>query len=455
MAITLVQYWQQERDIHEAAQTAAQNDLAMSQAALVAAKTSLDTRVAALEKLSTDIATNRGKLATTSVPSQVTALNNTIRDQIVQHRTMQGAILDDQDTIASAQSDTDAATSVLKRTTTRVAASSAALTAATEASKKRQLLKSQLAAPPFDTMQADATALEASAAATDAKAQIDANFPAPLQAIAFKRYATRAARAAQIRQTVSDAEAALGTALSTNTGLAGDAAKKATDFRHAEQALNDYGTRAKMRYDHAVAVLTDLQAIKLGTRSPDLLSVQEKLDVAPSVARTAAETNAEPLDADRKDVYTARNDLDVQTLTQIGADVDKLATDPAMKAKRDAIVAKAASLKTAQDALVTSGERKTLDEWQVVVQDAAWRALIDYYETAAALTELKATAPATLAAALDTAEDAYAVALGAAAKAQRQSDALGDVVTLRAARADASAASLSGRLLSAVRGDSF
>jgi trimeric autotransporter adhesin len=455
MAITLVQFWQQERDTHEAAQTAAQNDLAMAQLALVTAKALLDADVAGLNKLAADIAANRAKLATTSVPSDVTALNNTIRDQIAQQRAMQGGVMDDQDAVAAAQSDANAANAALKRATSRLTDSEAALTAAKDANKQRQLLKSQLAAPPFDTMQADATTAAASTAATDAKAEIDANFPPALQTIAGKRYATRSTRATQLRQSVIDAEDALGATLAGASGLSGDAAQKGADFRHAEQALRDYATTAKQRYDRAISVLADLQAMKNGTKTPDLLTAQEKLDVASSAARTTAETNAEPVDTDRIAVYTARQDLDAQIITQIGTDVDKLATDPTVKAKRDAITATAVALKAAQDALVASGDRKVLDDWQVVVQDSAWRALIDYLDATAAITELRTTVPATLATTLDTAEDAYATALAAAKKAQRQADALADIIALRAERVDASSAALSGRLLSAVRGDSF
>ena len=454
MAITLVQFWQQESDTHEATRTAVQNDLAMAQLALTTAKATLDADVAALNKLGADIAANRAKLATTSVPSEVTALNNAIRDQIIQLRGVQGGVLDDQEGVATAQSEANAVDAALKRATGRLAESKARLAAARDADKQRQLLKSQLAAPPFDTIQADAATAAASTGATDAKAEID-TIPAALQKIAAKRHATRAARAAQLRQGVIDAENALGATLAGASGLEGDAAQKGTVFRHAEQALREYATRAKPRYDRAVAVFADLQAMKKGTKTPDLLTAQEKLDVAPSGARTTAETNAEPLDVSRNAVYTARQDLDAQIVAQIGTDVDKLATDPTVKAKRDAVTAKAGALKTAQDGFVASGDRKVLDNWQVVVQDSAWRALIDYLDATAALNDLKATVPATLASALDTAETAYAAALAAAAKAQRKADALTDVISLRVERVDASSAALSGRLLSAVRGDSF
>jgi hypothetical protein len=455
MAITLVQFWQQKSDADEAILTAAQNDLSAAHLALAAAKAALDTDVDAMKTLVTAIAANRAKLATTSVPSQVTALNNEIRDQLIQQRARQGAILDDQDAVAAAQSDVNAAGAALKRATGRLAESTAGLTAAKDATKQRQLLKSQLAAPPFTTIQGDAAAALAGTAATDAQADIDANFPPALQAIARKRYATRSDRAAQLRQAIADAEKALGSTLASSNGLAGVAARKAVDFNQAEQALRDYATTAKQRYDRAVGVLADLQAMKNATKKPDLLTAQEKLDVAEDAVRTTAKTNADPIEDARQDVDKARQVLDAQIVTQIGNDVDKLATDPTVKAKRDAITAKAAALKAAQDALAASGDKKVLDDWEIVVQDQAWRALIDYIDATAVLTELKTTVPATLATALDTAENAYATALAAAAKAQRQADALTDVLSQRAARVDASSAALPGRLLSAVRGDSF
>src|SRR6185503_10650421 len=99
MAITLVQFWQQERDIHETAQTAAQTDLSLAQSALVLAKAALEADVAELNTLVMDIASNRAKLTTTSVPSEVTALNATIRDQLIEQRELQGAILDGQDAV--------------------------------------------------------------------------------------------------------------------------------------------------------------------------------------------------------------------------------------------------------------------------------------------------------------------------------------------------------------------
>ena len=455
MAMTLVQLWQQERDIREAAQSAAQNDLSTAQLALIAAKAAVESRGKAIGQLTADIAANRAKLAASSVPSEVTALNTAIRDQIIALRAQQGGLLDDQDAASDAQADADAAAAVLTRMTANLADVEARLAAAKDANKQRQLLKARLSLAPFDTLQADATAFAGGAQATDAKAEIDAIFPAPLQTLAAKRYDTRMTQAAQLRQALTDAENALGAARATNDGRSGEAAKAEVDFRHAEQALRDFTTTAKQRFDRAVGIMTDLQATKKGTRTPDLLTAQEKLDIGSSAERQTAETNAEPVDANRRALDTARRDLDAEIVKQINTDVDALPTSADVKTKRDAVATAANTLRTSQSALVASGDRAVLDRWEVVVQDPAWRALIDYFDASATLTELKAVAPASLGAALDTAEDAYATALVKALKAARQSEALSDVVAARAKRVEGTTAALPGRLLSAVRGDSF
>jgi hypothetical protein len=452
---TLAQFWQQERDTHKAALAATQSGLATAQQDLVDAKTALQVAAAGADKLKTDIAANRAKLAATPVPSEVTALNAMIRDQIIAQRGLQATILDQQDAVASAQADADGAAVALARATSSLANAEARLAAATGADAKRQALKTKLSAAPFDTMKAEATAFAGGQVVTDAKSEIDATFPADLQKIVFKRYATRTKRVVQVRKTLTDAEDALGTALAAKDGLSGDAAKKAVDFRRADQALRDFATSAKQRYDRAVAIMNDLQAIKNGTKTPDLLTAQEKLDIAVSAERTAAEGKAEGIDTKLNDLYTARNALDTQIVTQIDTDVDKLSTDPTLQTKRADVTGAIGTLKTAQDAVVTSGDREVLDLWEVVVQDPTWRALIDYLEAKATLDDLSATTPASFGTALDTAEDAYATALAKVMKAQRQTDSLADVVGVLGKRLDASSNTLPNRVLSAVRGDSF
>ena len=453
--VTLVQFWQQERDTHKAALTAAQSGFAAAQQDHVDAKAALQIAAAAVDKLKTDIAANRAKLAATPVPSELTALNAAIRDQIIKQRGLQATILDQQEAVASAQADVDNGAAALARATTSLANAEARLAAATDADAKRQALKTKLSAPPFDTMKADATAFVGGQVVTDAKAEIDATFPADLQKIAVKRYTTRANRVAQLRKTLTDAEDALGAALAAKDGLAGNAGKTAVDFRRADQALRDFATTGKQRYDRAVTIMTDLQAIKNGTKTPDLLTAQEKLDIAVSGARTTAEGNAEGVDAKLNDLYTALDALDARILTQIGTDVDTLATDPTVQTKRADVTGAIGALKTAQDTVGNSGDRNVLDLWEVVVQDQTWRALVDYLDAEAALNDISATTPASFGTALDTTEDAYATALAKVMKAQRQTDSFADVVGVFGKRLDASSNTRPNRVLSAVRGDSF
>lgn len=455
MANTLVQFWTLERDTQKTAKAGAQSDLTAAQAALVVARAALDTDSKALAKIGADISADRNALASTSVPSAVTALNSKIRDEIIKQRTLQGTVLDDQDSIATAQANLDCATAALARATAKVTDAEARLTAATDAADKRKILADQLGQPPFITMKADATSFAGGAVATSAKAEIDATFPSDLQTIATDRRKTRTDRAAALEKALEDAEDALGSARATAEGLPGDAARKEIAFRRADDALRVFVTTAKLRYDRAVTVMGDLQAMKNGTKTPDLLSVQEKADIAASAARTTAQTNALPIDTDRVAVYSAQKDFDTAILAQINTDVDALRTDAGLQAKRAAPGTATATLVAAQTAFAGSADKTTLDQWEVVVQDAVWSTLIDYLDAQDTLAHLSATTPADFATTLATAEDAYAVALAATTKAQRQGDAFSDEIALRSARVDAATASLPGRLLSAVRGDSF
>jgi hypothetical protein len=81
--------------------------------------------------------------------------------------------------------------------------------------------------------------------------------------------------------------------------------------------------------------------------------------------------------------------------------------------------------------------------------------LLEYQEGMAALSELAATDPTTLAAAMDTAENDYAVALGAMAAAGRRAEALADAVAYRQGLLAAGRAASAARLPSAIRGDSY
>src|SRR5262245_13900517 len=199
MAIDLVQFWQQERDAYDAQRLAAQNDLGAAQAALTDAKGHLATDAAKLADGAAKIAAARAKLATVSVPSEVAALNEQIRDLIIEQRATQGVILDDQDAVDAGDVASEAASAALARASARLADADAKLAKAKDAKGERDNLKDKLAKPPFDTLKADATAFAAGQVVTDATAQLTANFPTELQTIAGKRHDTRTKRVASLR----------------------------------------------------------------------------------------------------------------------------------------------------------------------------------------------------------------------------------------------------------------
>src|SRR5438105_14321789 len=102
MAINLVQFRQQEQGLYAAQRTAAQSDLAAAQTELTKAKADLAAHSNDLASTAGKIAAARAKLATVSVPSEVAALNEQIRDLIIEQRGIQGNILDDQDAVDAA-----------------------------------------------------------------------------------------------------------------------------------------------------------------------------------------------------------------------------------------------------------------------------------------------------------------------------------------------------------------
>lgn len=463
MPLTVMQFWQQERDIYEQEQTAAQNDLSAAQLAFGNAKDALTADLKAFTELGTQIQTARAALATTTVPADVDALTLKIRDLIVKQRAAQGTVLDDHDAIDWAQANADTATATLARATARLGDAEAKLAAAKDSNKQRQAMRTSLFLAPFDTLKDDANTLGGTVK-TDADTTMGANFPAKLLTIAGLRHARRTAYLRDRREGIALAENAITSEANADGGTDGAAVKAGIAFQQAERKVRDYVATAKQRYDKASSTLRALQAIKNDpTTNADVLSDAQKAQLADPgalAARQTAEGNAESIDTDRGDVEDALKTLDAQILTAIGTDVDTLATDANVAAKRTALKTALTALKTAQDTFV-AGDKTTLDDWQAVVPDAAWQTMLDYLDAVAAVNDLKAIKihPATdadsLVKLLDDAETAYGDALAAAAKAKRRADYLADQLVLRQERYDASSAAFSARALSAVRGDSF
>jgi|GEM_PF-2982864 len=457
MADSLLTFWQQQLAIYQAEQKAAQDDLAAAQASMQAATAQLAADQKALDKTGADIAAARAKLAVTTIPADANALVAQITQMLITQRALQGAVLDGKEKIGDIQASLDSAAATLARVTARAASVQAKVTGAQADASRRDAYRAAVAAAPLSTLKNDATAFLAGATLTHAKTRIGKNFPDKLLAIAGKRHDSRVNRLKALRTDLDNAMDALANEHATDGGLDGAAAEKRIAFERAQDALAEYVANAANRFAKAKTVMAALEAIELDATGtvPDILTDAEKSQVtALTAAGAAAEATAETLDGDYGDILTADAALQAQILTSIGANVDTLATDPNIAAKRTAIDTARNNFKNALAAFAAA-DKKDLDAWEAVIPDDAWQALVDYEEALATLNELAATDGGALATAMNNTESDYVTALGAAAIAGRRVDYLGDAAAFRRERLDSAQGAISARLLSAVRGDSY
>jgi hypothetical protein len=459
MALTTYQFWQKQLTIHQAAQAAASTGLAAAQARQGSATAQLATDVAELTRLSSVIASQRALLATVTVPAAANALVATITANQILQRTQQGKVLDDQDAVADAGAAAVAAAATLARASARIATVQAAITQAQADGKQRDALKAAITTPPLDTITADATAMLAGPTASHAALRIAADFPTKILEIAQKRHDRRRSRLASLATVSLNADHAQTVGLTADDGLDGAVAGLLIAFQRAQQALADAIRSAPTRQALALAVLQKIEAIQLDTTGtvPDLLTDAEKAQLtAPAMvtAGAAAESTAVTLDGDLGAVFTAEDALAAQVLTQIGTDVDQLASAAAVAAARTAIVAARSTFRTHLGTFA-AGNKGDLDQWEAVIPDSTWKALLDYLAGLADLAAIAATDFGALATAMDTAEDAYTTALAAAELAKRRADARADAVAIAKSRLENFSLSIANRMPSAVRGDSY
>ncbi|MBZ5558153.1 MAG: hypothetical protein LAO77_12840 [Acidobacteriia bacterium] len=453
--MTVLAFWQQQLTTYQAAQSAAQSDLSAAQAALAAAKTKLDTDQRALAATLASIASARAALAVATIPADAAALIETITQSIITQRAQQGTVLDDQDAVAEAQASADAAAATLARAASRIASVTSTIAAVTADDDRRQAYKTAIAAAPFNTLKADATTYLASATVTNATTRIGVDFPDKILTIAGKRHDARTGRVDSLHTVVENAEDALANERDTNGGLAGAAASALTEFARAEAAVADYVATASVKFTRAQTIMAALAAIQLDSTLPDVLTDAEKTQVAAlKAAAAAAEPTAETLDGDLTDIFDAEDDLAAQVLTSIAANVDGLASDATITAKKAAITS-AKNAFAAALATFNGANKDDLDALEAVIPDTAWLVLLEYEEGMAALNEIAGITPATLASAMDAAESTYAAALAAAALSDRRVDALSDAIAYQQDRLDAARAAIAARLPSAIRGDSY
>jgi hypothetical protein len=211
-------------------------------------------------------------------------------------------------------------------------------------------------------------------------------------------------------------------------------------------------------FERAQTVMGKLQAIHEDATHtlPDILTPQQKLDVAESDDRKNAEKEAEKIGTDRDGLYDAEKALShliAIKLADPAIDIDALPADADIPPKKAAIDAARTKLKNTKATFDGAADSATVDQWEAIVPDAAWAVLLEFEEGKAALARLSDTDPAALITTMTNAEKDYAAELTKVAKAQRRQDALGDEIAFRRLQLDNATAALPGQLTSVIRGD--
>lgn len=457
MPTTLLAAATQNRDWNKAAQAKAKADLAVAQTSLAAANKPLVDDLAARQALQAAIASNRAKLATTTLPTDVEALVAKLSGEIVSDRRLQGKLLDDRAAVAAAQEAVDFAQARLARATAKLAEAEAALVSATADDKLRADWKHTVTQTPLATIAADAANILSNTGGTLLKDAADKlttashEVPAALLEIAEERYALWRQRAAAADSAVATAEDELGALGAADGGKAGASQKASFDFAHAAQAFGAFVKTANPRFDRAVAALSKMASLGAQTfvlSDPQAAAVN---DAGVATPGAAAETKEKAFDDQLKVVDDAATALADATLTAQAADPNAdVSNDAGVKAAATAL----STAKTTLSGLALPGaDRDALAAWQIIIPDEAWRLILGFVDAKAVLKDLAASNAATLQSAMDTAEGAYGDAKLAVWKSARSADFLQDTIALRQEVATDARTDLDDRLLSAIRGD--
>lgn len=278
MALTTLQFWQDQQTLYQKAQTSAQYDLTAAQAAQQAANTQLAADLKTLDQLTADIAKQRALLAVTTIPSEANALVAAITALLIQQRGLQGKVLDDRDALDAAQTSLAAANATQTRLQAKLADLKAKITQASAADAQRQALRQAATSAPLATLKADATAFATSATVTaNAPAGLVKNFPQQIIDIAWARHKQRVGRVAQLQAVRDQAQTALGDELHADGGLQGAVSQKWAEFQRAQDKLAQHVASAASRFDKARAIMQTLEAIGLDP-TPGLTGILTKAE---------------------------------------------------------------------------------------------------------------------------------------------------------------------------------
>ncbi|MFC3745065.1 hypothetical protein ACFOS3_49225, partial [Paractinoplanes deccanensis] len=316
------------------------------------------------------------------------------------------------------------------RASTAAGCAEADVTAATRWQADADALRAALGKPPLKTVVADAAAVDRK----PANDRLAALFPEPLR----KRALDRAAEA----QALADAETAAAAADEASRvsarsaahplAIAADTARAA--FVAALAALRRYASTAPAELEIARSGLAGVAAL------PDLSAAQkEALDPARRPAGVAAATAEGKLATAVAALAVAQRTVDDAIATALLAkpDADPMEDTKVKKAVQDRDAAAIQDPLKAARTGYDDAARAALDDWEVEVPDALWRATTDLAAAGRALDRLADQAARdALVARVDAAGDAFTDALDARAEQERRELA---VVAALAPRAGAAA----------------
>jgi hypothetical protein len=322
---------------------------------------------------------------------------------------------------------------------------------ATHRQQKLTQLTESLAAPPLDTVVADATALSQSATFKAARDRVGKLLPATLLARSGERYA-------EAGEPLAGASAVAASALTVANGLLGtdsDAtlaiARARLDL--AEAQVRSHAGSAAARLSRAETLLSPLAKL------PDL-SPAEAASINEGSPDRANAVKAVPLE---KALADARRKWDDSERAIAQARLAALAENPdrdpedakgvkdARKAQADAKAVK--ELEDARKAYDTAAQ-DALNAWEVEVPSRLWEAALDLHEATAELAALADGAARTaLIKELNDAIDAYVDAADKAAVSRRATQSLSQELRRLTAETDVLLATTDQRQASYVRGD--
>jgi hypothetical protein len=405
----------------------------------------------ALAALHADEQRIRTQIATIANPADAATFEDELRELLVEAARLRVEHRYARERVAGAESLVDALGRLAGAVAGGVEAARARRAEASTQQEEVEALAQALAAPPLDTVVADAAAVVAGSELTDARDRLAELIPDELRNRAAARYDEATAARDAATDHLRSANVAVADLDATISPIRSAVATADAEFGAAVTALRTYATTAAEQLAGATALLPGLADLA------DLTAAQEAaLDPAGRATAVAAVGAEGDLATAVADVGAAGRDVDDAALAALVADPD---ADPFADA---AVVAALAALNDAalQDPLNTArgdydaAARDALDEWEVEVPPDLWTALGDLVAAERRLARLADQAARdALATDLDSAQDVLAAALDAADVEARKRWRVALVAAERAAQLAATESTAADRSGHYLRGD--